>query len=65
MASDLKPSALVAKIAAKANAGVGLMKRTFTYMDRGDLHFSVHNPGETDAGLWCPVLVPISSEGYK
>ena len=34
VSSDLKPSAQVAKIAAKANARVGLIKRTFTYMDR-------------------------------
>ena len=34
LSSDLKSSAHVAKIAAKANARVGLIKRTFTYMDR-------------------------------
>ena len=39
VSSDLKPSAHVAKIAAKANARVGLIKRTFTYMDGGGLHF--------------------------
>ena len=61
VSSDLKPSAHVAKIAAKANARVGLIKRTFTYMDREiftSLYTTLVRP-ILDYGVqcWSPYLV--------
>ena len=61
VSSDLKPSAHVAKIAAKANARVGLIKRTFTYLDREiftSLYTTLVRP-ILDYGVqcWSPYLV--------
>ena len=61
VSSDLKPSAHIAKIAAKANARVGLIKRTFTYMDK-DIFLSLYTTlvrPILDYGVqcWSPYLV--------
>ena len=55
--SDLKPSAHIAKIAAKLNARAGLIKRTFTYMDREIFTSLVRLILDYGVQCWSPYLV--------
>ena len=57
VSSDLKPSAHIAKIAAKANARAGLIKRTFTYMDREIFTSLVRLILDYGVQCWSPYLV--------
>ena len=61
ISSDLKPSAHIAKIAAKANGRVGLIKRTFSFIDKDiflSLYITLVRP-IVDYGVqcWSPYLV--------
>ena len=61
VSSDLKPSMHIAKVAAKANARVGLIKRTFSYIDKEiflSLYTALVRP-ILDYGVqcWSPYLV--------
>ena len=62
---DLTPSTHIAKAVCKANQIMGLIQRTFTYLDSHLMKAAVYLISKTSPRIWKRSGAPNSEEGYE